>query len=291
MALLVNSTKPLANGEYFIFDLEVVSGTEGQPKIIEAKDNHIWDIAVQHLATHTTFSAKVDPQLPTYAKPPAAGLRHVTHEFLHSSGARPFSQIAHDLLCFLQQFGNVGAPVALISHGAFLLDKRMLEVEFARCNMIIPSNIYFFDTLPYFRRVFRRQPSYSLKSLYRAIMPTKSFENHHSALDDVLALRDLVHVACGGNLHQLVGCMCPPYLTPLQTVKFIGHQKEMMMFKSGISCVEELILLCAKRCYMNENTLCKYLQNQCHIERASALKVARQILITVIKQCGTTACG
>ena len=95
-------------------------------------------------------------------------------------------------------------------------------------------------------------------------------------------------MACAGNLHKIVGCVCPAYLTPLQTVRFIGRQKEKLLFNSGISCVEELILLCAKRCFMDESVMCKYLQNHCNIERASALKVSRQILVTVMKQCGPT---
>jgi len=267
----------------------VVTSTEhAKNTILKAQDSYIWDIAVLHLATNATFCRKVDPGLKTYPPPPTSELFHVTEAYLKEQRAVPFGDVIAPLMAFLCKYTGGTKPTVFISHGTFLLDKPVLELEFARHNTLIPNNLYFFDTLPYFRRVFRRQPSYSLKSLYKSVFPTRPFVWHHFAVSDVLYLRGLLFHACGGNLHTIEGCMCPAYLTPLQTVKFIGHQKERLLFNSGISCVEELVLICTKKCFMNENAMCNFLEEFCKIERASALKVARQVLFTVIKQCVRT---
>ena len=93
--------------------------------------------------------------------------------------------------------------------------------------------------------------------------------------------------ATNSNITNISGCMCPAYLTPLQTIKYIGSQKEQMLFNSGISCVEELVLICAKTCSFDEAKLSTYLQQICNIERTSALKVSRQILLNVLIKRGT----
>jgi len=278
--LLRANTDPWA--EFFAFDLEMVGASDEPSKC------RIWDIAVMHMVTQTSFCATVDPGLEEYVTPPHEELFHVTQQYLDEHKARPFSEVCRDLVSFVESFCTPCTPsVALVAHGVFLLDKPVLENEFRRAGRQVPPNWYFYDTLPFFRRKYRRLPSYSLKNLYQKVFHN-SPTNHHMAKGDVVALHTLLLEATGGKLSALDGCYCPAYLHALQEVKFVGTQKEQLLFAAGITCVEDLIVTLAKTCTLNLDHMAHFLQTHCCIERTSALKVARSVLHIVLRQTKNT---
>ena len=262
---------------YFVFDIEVV-GPSDRPDACR-----IWDIAVMHMVSRRSLTAMVDPCMATYPPPPHPDLFHVTRDFLRANNARPFGEVAPFLIDWIASFGGPGAPVAMVAHGTFLLDKPVLECEFRRLGLMVPPTWYFYDTLPYFRRRFRRMPSYSLKALYQKVFhapPT----SHHFAAADTAALHILLLSATGGDLTSLVGCYCPAYLRPLQNVRYVGSQKEALLFAAGITCYEDLYITLAKTCTLDARRMATFLEKECRIERSSAIKVARSVLSMILRE-------
>lgn len=284
MAMLVSKISPLESAEYFVFDLEVVASnnTLDSSGILKPAQCYIWDMCFIHLRTHAKFAMKVNPGLNEYPPPPNDDLFHVNKDYLEENNALPFSKVIPKFLDFINYFTQE-RPAVFIAHGTFLLDKPVLQLEFARAHCLMPNNFYFFDTLPMFRQKFRRQSSYSLKSLYRMCFKELPKEHHFAESDAFNLLKILMH-ACNNDIYNIEGCLCPAYLTPLQTVKFIGRQKEMLLFHAGITCLEELVIICAKQCRFNETLMSSFLQRVCSIERSSAMKVSRQLLFKVLTQ-------
>jgi len=270
MALLVTPDRGI-DAQFFVFDLEVVGPSDDPTRC------HIYDLAIVHMVTRTCFHAVVDPQLETYTAPPHKDLFHVTQQYLDDHHAQPFAQVGPRVTAFVASFLRPGQVVAMVSHGTFLLDKPVLEEEYRRLGTQVPPCWFFYDTLPFMRRRYRGQASYSLKNLYQKVFWAPII-GHHSAAADVAALHMLLLHATGGNLHKLTGCYCPAYLRPLQTVRFIGSQKEQLLFAAGISSVEDLIVTLAKTCTLDTTRMAAFLQQTCSIERTSALKISRSLL-------------
>ena len=283
MAMLVNRSTPLNEAEYFVFDLEVVGGSTDTNNILRPSHCYIWDMAFVHCNSNISFKTLVNPKLPSYPLPATNELFHVTEKYLEEQKAPTFAEVIPKFLDYVNYFTGGVKPAVFIAHGTFILDKPVLQQEFGRNSQLMPSNYYFYDTLPMFRQKFRRQASYSLKALYKHCF-SEFPKEQHLALPDTLNLCKLVMYVCQNDITAIEGCVCPAYLTPLQTIKFIGRQKEQLMFNSGITCVEELVIICAKQCGFNELLMSNFLQQVCAVERSSAMKVARQVLFKVLTQ-------
>lgn len=273
-------------GEFFAFDLETVG------PVATPHECHIWDIAVRHMRSGHMIHYTVDPGLPTYAPPPKSDLFVVTKGFLRRSRALPFEKVLPRLVSFVASHcarGDGAVPAVLMSHGTFLLDKPVLEREFARAKETIPSGWYFYDTLPFFRRRYRRQPSYSLNVLYAAVFG-KPPDSSHFAVADVITLSQLLMHATGGATHVLTGAYCPPYLSPLQTIKYIGAQKETLLVQhANVTCVEDLVCTLAKVCGFSIDRMARFFEETCLFESSSAMKVARSIH-DMLLTCGAPTC-
>ena len=280
MAIIATMDSPMI-GEMFVFDLEIVG-----PGMDNLKQNYIWDLAMLHVATRQLFQAKVDPELDTYPEPPHPDLFPVDKDYLCKANARPFAEVMPDLVAFVRGHcarpNHALVPALLMSHGTFVLDKPVLEREFARQNKVVPSHWYFYDTLPFFRRAFRKKPSYALKSLYQSVFwrPPQAM---HFASADVMTLLHLLLYATQGNPRCLSGAYCPAYLTPLQTLKYVGWQKERLLVDHGnVTCVEDLVVYLAKNCGLTAVAIGPFLRDNCAFEQASAVKVANSIEETLL---------
>lgn len=280
MAIVATGDNPMI-GQYFVFDLEVV-GPGDRPK-----ECFIWDLAVLHIGTRHLFQAKIDPQLDEYPTPPHPDLFPVTKDYLCKANARPFAGVMPDLVAFVEkhcrQPNRPLLPAVLMSHGTFMLDKPVLEREFARQESVVPPHWYFYDTLPYFRRVFRKQPSYALKNLYQSVFwrPPRGM---HFASADVMTLLHLVLYATQGDTRRLDGAYCPPYLTPLQTIKYVGWQKEqLLLHHANVTCVEDLVVCLAKHCGLTAAATTTFLKETCAFEAPAAVKVAQSIEEMLLK--------
>jgi len=258
---------------------------------VEAVDNHIWDLAVQHVCTGQLFHRYIDPQLSEYPTPPHPDLFHVTDAFLQKHGAQPFSVVVHELI---EWMGTIPAThYVLISHGCFVLDKRIMETEFGRLNMVVPTQWFFFDTLPFFRLKFRKQPSYSLGELYKAYFQ-EPIIGAHFATTDTLALRRLLLTCFTAPVlpyqlsTQLHGCYYPAFYTPLQSVRYIGTYNEQLLVMGGLQCVEDLFMLLRQQCRMCREQLQNILTVRYHLRNSDSLKISTSVLHMLIRTTGKT---
>lgn len=269
-------------GEVFVFDLEIV----GEPS--DPSTCHIWDLAFVHVGSGEALHCKVDPQLETYPPPPSCELFPVTKVFLANHDAKPFAEVLPRLLGFIELHSphvqSYHGPVVLVSHGAFVLDKPVLEREFARVNRVVPSHWRFYDSLPFFRRVFRRAKSYKLAALYEHVFWAPPGTSHFASAD-AAALVKLLRRATGGDMTRLYGAYVPPYLSALQTIKYVGSQKEMLLVsRANVTCVEDLVVCLAKCCGFERSRVARFLQDKCHFDRVSAERVSnslQKIMLTV----------
>ena len=261
---------------HFVFDVEAV----GTPP-------RIWDIAIQNLCTGQLFHQFVDPQLDEYPPPPHQDLFHVTNTYLSENNAQPFRLVVTKLLQWVHSLH--ATHYVFMSHGCFVLDKQLIEAEFGREHLVVPSNWYFYDTLPFFRLQYKKQPSYALGQLYTMLF-NEPIHNAHFALADTLALRRML-LACMNlplvlPFHlstRLVGCYYPAFYTPLQCVRFIGTYNETLLVMGGIQCVEDLYMLLRQQCRMNVDDLKNTLTTNYHIRDSDALKISQSILTMFLR--------
>ena len=162
---------PWRGDEFFVFDLECVA-PHGTDALTHPEQCRIYDLSFRHLRTGAHYTTMVDPEWPSYPPvPPHSGLPQITQSFLRAHGARPFRDIIHGLMAFVARVvRDRTAPVVFVAHGCFVLDKALLEAEFARLSRTMPNEWRFYDTLPLFRQRFRHQPSYALGALYLSLI-------------------------------------------------------------------------------------------------------------------------
>ena len=267
---------------HFVFDVEAVGTNE----------LHIWDLAIQNLCTGQMFHRYIDPCLDDYPLPPHEDLFHVTAEFLSQKGAVPFAQAVQDVLKWVHSIA--ATHYVFMSHGCFVLDKPLIETEFGRQGLIVPPNWYFYDTLPFFRSRFKKQPSYALNKLYTMLFK-ESIVKAHFAISDTVALRRMLltcfnlpvvlpfHLAT-----RLYGCYYPAFYTPLQRVRFIGTYNENLLVMGGIQCVEDLYMMLRQKCRMNIEALKTLLTTNYHVRDSDALKISQSILTMLLQSSNKT---
>ena len=270
MTCIVGDETRLPQGTNFIvYDLEAVGDARFPSQC------RIWNLAAVHLGSGKEFNVFVDPESKEeYPEPPHPDLYRVTKAFLRDRGARPFKEVGTEFFNWVESFGQ--SPTVLISHGNFMLDKPLLEYEYGRGGIALPHSWYFFDTLPWFRAVMRREPSYSMKNLYRSAF-AEDIPDQHFALPDAKALVRLVKKTAD-TAHDLRGVLYPPYYTPLQRVKYLGSYNEKLLVQGGIQCVEDLHLILLQHCHLDLGEMKRALSERFHIRHDSAYKIANSIL-------------
>ena len=273
MTCIVNEKCRLpTNTVYVIYDIEAI-GDVRKPSLCR-----LWNIAAQNYRTGAIFHAFVDPNVRVIERPPHPDLFPLTRDFLESKEAKPWSHVGP---LFLEWMGHQrvnGGPLVLVSHGNFMLDKPLLEVEYGRLNTVIPAWIYFYDTLFWFRMVLRKRSSYSLKNLYQETFG-QPIANQHLAMPDVLALRQLLDTTILPQcLFYLRGSYYPAYYTPLQRIKYVGNYNELLLIQGGCQCVEDLHLLFLHQCRLNQTLMKTILDQRYHLQPDSAEKITHSLL-------------
>jgi DNA polymerase III alpha subunit (gram-positive type) len=219
-------------GNVFTFDLEYIGKT---PNI---DDCYIWDIAVVHLQTNTAVEISIYPDIHPFPRPFSEEFVQVTDALLKSRNAVIFSQAWIRVIQFIQTVRvNVSGPVILVAHNAFKSDKEILQIECKRNNIKMPYSFYFFDSLIFCRKILSKQVSYTLNDIYFALFG-KSIENHHFAISDTVALKDILIKL---DVRKLEGPIYPAYHTSLQAVKWLGPSCERRLFYNNIRSVEILV--------------------------------------------------
>jgi len=258
---------------YICFDLEACGN------IRDVRSCRIWDIAAINIHTGERFNELVNPwpkgKEDEQKYPPVkhAGAFPITSEFF--SNVESFSVIGHKFYNWIITQQRQ-LPVVLVSHGNFVLDKPLLEKEFGQIKFLCPSNWYFYDTLPLFRTLMKKQPSYSLQNLYEFVFKEK-IKGHHRAMPDAEALhRMLFHV--NPHVYQFHGVYYPAYYTPLQKVKFLGNYNEKLLISGGVQCVEDLHSMLVHKCRLNVSSLKNILQKQFYITNDSSDKISNSLI-------------
>ena len=263
-----------ATTAYVVYDIEAIGDIRVHSTC------HIWNLAALNHGTGATFHVFVDPQQETYDPPPHPDLFPVNNQFLQSQGAQPFAKHGPRFFTWCEQQRINNGLVVLLSHGNFMLDKPLLEYEFGRLNSVLPPWLYFYDTLFWFRSVIKKQPSYSLKNLYKARFGLP-LQQQHLAMPDVHALRTLLASTLPHGVHlssALRGSYYPAYYTPLQRIKYVGNYNELLLIQGGVQCVEDLHITFLHVCRLNARTMQRLLEQRYHLHKDSAQKITNSLL-------------
>ena len=276
MSIMLTPGMGLPSAEFFVFDIEAVGDCHTPTQCA------IWDICITHYDTKRTLQRYIDPGWAKYPPTSHPDLLDVSASMLQEKGAVPFSAFIPEMQAFINQF-PAGITV-LISHGNYLLDKPLLEYELSRARVLIPSTWRFFDTLPWFRTAYKHCSSYSLNNLYKAVYKT-SIVRRHSAQADATALVQLLQhsVSCRPLNGTLVGALYMPYVTPLQSVLYIGSTIERKLIAVGIECVEDLMHVFLGHCHLQPNVFSLYLVQNVQIAVPAARKLAQSMVALRLK--------
>ena len=258
---------------WLVYDIEAC-GNPSKPR-----ECRIWELSIQNLFSGKRFECVVNPwpngkeDEEKFPEVNFAGSTPLPRDELKA--APVFSAVGPKLLAWIQTQmpeSTEPCPVIFISHGNFTLDKPLLENEMYHANLMCPKNWLFFDTLPFFRTTMRKQPSYSLRSLYQSRFG-EDILNHHRASTDVEALCALLY----REKMPYVGAYYPPYFKPLQMVRYIGSFSEILLLQSGIQCVMDLKSVFIHECRMNARDFAHFLE-MLGISRDSADKIQNSML-------------
>jgi len=240
----------------------------------------MWDICILHYRSKTTMQQYIDPGWSSYPAAPHPELQTVTKDLLTTKGAIPFKEFIPRLMSMLYNHTHHASKVVLVSHGNYMLDKPLLEHEMSRCGELIPGNWYFFDTLPWFRSVYKHFSSYSLNNIYKSLFGVP-ISNRHSARSDTLALSRALQHSVGGSATLngfLTGVLYTAYVTPLQRVRFIGSTVERKLIGCGVQCVEDLMHIFIRTCHIVPACMSTYLTTVVGIDVDSANKITASIV-------------
>jgi len=216
----------------FIFDLEFIYDVR------HLKRCRIWEICVYSCKTSQMITRVIDPnpKMSVFPEPPLKSIPRLTRAFLSSENASPFSVVFPMVIEWVheQLRQTPGAIPVLISHNTFRSDKPILENECKRHKIPLPYNWYFFDSL-FFSRDSLHVKDYSLNGLYNYFFK-KDIINMHRALSDVQACREILQ-----RLGALRGPMYPVYTTSLRFLDGFGSKAEMLLYRNGFFCLEDLV--------------------------------------------------
>lgn len=222
-----------------VYDLEFVGPKDD---FTQAK---LWDMSAQVMHGSACFEASCVPCAAPL--PPPCGKEYVplTKAWLKKL---PHLMSKRGLLdaflswCMEQMCCAGKSCVVLLAHGNMKSDKVVLECECQREKVQIPHFMYFYDTLPFFRRTFPSMRTFRLSHVASALHG-KRWVSTHRARDDVLALHACLTYVC--KTRCLDGCVYAAYHTPLQNIRGIGYHTERRLHcVHAVRSVEELALLC-----------------------------------------------
>ena len=236
-----------------IYDIEAI-GDVSRPESCR-----MWNLSAMVLGDKTKMFdqfIKLETRGPI-PDPPNQKLFKVSHEFLSNANARP----AHEVLRFFFKWvANLynpsnGGILLLVSHGNFRFDQPLLQAEIIRNGIIVPNNIYFLDTLHWFRTIKKKQRSYSLSNLYKETFD-RPIKNAHLSFFDVHALHDLI----SAQNESLSGIIYMIFHTSLLRIPQVGLFTERLLFDKELFSVEHLVHHYRNTCLCNPQHLRDYLK-------------------------------
>lgn len=284
MAHVVSTTaKTEESTTYIVYDMEMVGNVH------DPQNCYVWNIAAKNYhRPDQIYHQYVLPPLKHLPPPPHPDLFPVTMTMLHSQGARPWTLVGPEFLEWLntQRIGE--GRVVLISHGNFSFDKPVFEIEYGRLDQIIPHHLLFMDTLATFRSHIRKQPSYSLKSIYSLYFGS-TIPNQHFAMADVEALHAVLLNMTkekGYDVRHLEAIYYPGYYTPLCCVKGIGAYNERLLVSGGIHSFDLLKMKFVEECRLDVNRMADLLNESYHVALGSALQISNSLLSMTLQGLG-----
>lgn len=78
--------------------------------------------------------------------------------------------------------------IYLIAYNNFGYDQIILENNFKKCNIKMPTNWYFIDLYPIVKELYNIKPNYKLSNVYKNICDNSDTINYHCALADTTCL-------------------------------------------------------------------------------------------------------
>ncbi len=157
-----------------VYDLES-TGAEGFS--LFSNIHQILQICCFCIETGEVFESYVKPD-GILSIPPQSTLIHNIKDF----GSESFETVFDEMLNF---FGK-DDEMLFIAHNNDFFDELMLRRHLKQ----MPSNISFFDSLPWLRKNLPEEKSYRLGDLYESLYK-KPLENAHNAIADVMALTSI----------------------------------------------------------------------------------------------------
>ena len=169
--------------------------------------------------------------------------------------------------------------IVLVAHNNFGYDQLIFESEYKRKNLELPSNIYFYDTLPLFRKIFKNDcTSFKLGNLYKKLISDKDEGEFHTALYDTQCLSKLFKLAMKKsnyttilNNSYLKMPLTDPKFMDLPVNKLNGYYYSMKLETKGIKTVKNLvnIYLVTKK---NDEYFAKFMHENFGIYSANVIK-------------------
>ena len=155
-----------------------------------------------------------------------------------------------------------------VAYNNFGFDQLILENNYHKSNIKIPTNWFFIDLFPLMKEVYPGlKPNYKLKSVYEELIGVNNNLNYHSSLTDTLCLLEIfdklfIHEKkfikytrslIRGNLI---------YQYPLTTLS--GYHYKMTLERMNINNIGDLCEI-YKKMNFNKDLFFNFLKNQCNI--------------------------
>lgn len=212
---------------FIIYDLEFIGALN------DFQHANIWEIAAivfekdycrEVQFSHLCHPIKKDEPFPS--RHIHASYFNVTRKWLkdhHATSKKNALNRFVEFIC-LQADIKQKKNIILISHGNMKADKIVLENECKRCEVILPDRVYFFDTLPLFRSLYKKLGRYDLSYLQQYFKIETKLPDLHRALYDVGILHDLLRIVYTNDdiVENLKGTVVQAYTYPLQNIRGIG---------------------------------------------------------------------
>lgn len=247
-----------------IWDLET---TGFCPMPLLSKYHRVIQICAQCIETGQMFDEFVDPCFVGGIPPASSAIHKIFNSDI--SNALPINDVIRRMVSFFS-FGDYDI-VEMIAHNSTYFDEIILKKEDTMASL--PSNVVFWDTLPWCRENFPTMTSYSLGDLYKAFYKV-DFENAHRATADVTALKRIYvdHIKTKREIpltvldikRQEVLREC------ITSIRFMGPWRATLCYKKAkIETVSQLISFAAKKIMVHKKAFDMWLRDEIGIWNVS----------------------
>ena len=158
--------------------------------------------------------------------------KKITNSFIHKidetvlkeKNALSIEDALNKLNQVFQQFYE-DSLIILVAHNNFGYDQLILESEYQRINKNICKNVLFFDTLPFFRKIFPDLNSYKLGNIYNHYFKNNDNSgDFHTATYDTICLYNIFKYALSKLKSKKILADCKYLRASLSIVKTNGDK-------------------------------------------------------------------